>query len=137
MQPLEKVRRLRFARAVCADKTPLKAYWDVYGHGSSQAEDTEAANELLAHTDVQAVIERAHAELEQSDGLDVMSVGFKRELLRRVASGEIDGPDDPDWSQRLKAVEIDNKMAGHDAPAKTSHEVVIRWGGAMREADAD
>lgn len=60
-------------------------------------------------------------ELKEEIKGDVLTAAQKRELLRQIANGEEINGKRPSFQDRLKAIEIDNKMAGDNAPDKLDH----------------
>lgn len=142
--PLPKdVRHQRFADLVLRGRSLLDAYLSAGFKAKGKAAKS-AASRLRQHPDVNAYIT---AIQKQSAEESLLTVQEKRSFLARVVRtrhAEIDprDPEDPNGDMivsvsettgevsnslrvekysALKAIEIDNKMAGHNAPDKMEH----------------
>lgn len=76
-------------------------------------------------------------ELKDELKIDVLAASEKRDILRKIVTGELvinehfikrDGSvgkfqRKPNATEIMKAIEVDNKMAGDDAPEKHEHKV--------------
>jgi len=97
-----------FARLVFDGHPAYKAYTEA-GYKAATLETAYTnSSQLLKRDKVQSYISRLRAA---ADSQEVLSFDEKRKMLAQWAKA-----DEGSLRDRQKAIEIDNKMAGHDAP---------------------
>ena len=101
-------KQLKFCRNVVNGDSSTEAYLKSYPSCRSRASARSAAPRLLANVSVRKKIRDLRNSVESSHILTWLD---KRKLLASI----IRNWDYPAYI-RLKAIEIDNKMAGHDKP---------------------
>ncbi|WP_343302863.1 terminase small subunit [Chitinophaga niabensis] len=65
--------------------------------------------------------EKATNELKDEIKGEVLTAIEKRDLLRRIAKGELVNGKKATIAEMIKAIEVDNKMGGDNAPDKLDH----------------
>lgn len=127
MPLLSNPRRERFAQHVATAGNGAAAYRMTYGAHGASAE--VGASRLLRNVKVQRRVRELQAETAKAA---VMTLEEQRLLLAAVARGEHKGAK---ISDRLRAIEIDSKLAGHasgndDKPRPSIvPRMIIRYGG--------
>lgn len=121
----------------------IASYLKAYPKCKSRASARVNASKLLHNATVVGLLKQtpviqqearslAINELKDEIKFDALTVSEKREYLRRLAFGEVDIEEHfvkrdgtvgkyfrkPSAFERMKAIEIDNRMAGDDAPEK-------------------
>lgn len=127
MPLLTNPRRERFAQHVAEAGNGAAAYRLTYGTHGASAE--AGASRLLRNAKVQRRVRELQAETAKAA---VMTLEEQRLLLAAVARGEHKGAK---ISDRLRAIEIDSKLAGHlngkgdKAAPSILPRMIIRYGG--------
>lgn len=124
-------------------RSAYTAYCIAYNTESSNYESVmSAANRLLHHPEVSATInsilgtirKEVEEEVRQELKTELLTVQHKRELLARIARGEMYVPQNykgkdcsqctqmvtPTINQMLKAIDLDSKLAGHYSAQQTT-----------------
>lgn len=121
----------------------IEAYLKAYPKCKSRESARVNATKLLRNATVRALLkvtpeiqraarEKAIDELKDEIKFDALTVSEKREFLKKIAFGELvieehfikrDGTvskytRNPNATERMRAIEIDNRMAGDEAPEK-------------------
>lgn len=112
-----------FARAIVAGKGPSDAYRGSYDSKSNAAGIARRAQTVLNHPEVQA---RIHDLREKADKTVARELGLtrarKRWIIEKFVEKAVISDSVADLTpEQLRAMEIDNKMAGHNEPDQVEH----------------
>ncbi len=125
-----------------------KAYLKAYPTVCSNRVASINAYRLMKHPEIQPLLKfvpevfrkaqsQVLSEVTSEMLADVLNVADKRSILCKIAKGELDIPEHfikrdgtvgkfmrkPNALEIIRAIETDNKLAGHDAPQKHEHDV--------------
>ncbi len=139
------------------DKT--ESYLKAFPKCKSRESARVSATKLLQNATVNSLLkalpaiqkaarEKAVEELKDEIKFDALSVSEKREVLKKIALGELPIEDHfikkdgtvskynrkPNAIERIRAIEIDNRMAGDDAPQMHKVDVVNNFTNIYKRA---
>ena len=103
--------QLVFAKAILDGMSQAKAYKAAYPHTTDKA--AKANGSRLIATD--CVRQYVESRRQKQETAETLTRTRKREFLAGVVAGNADRELTP---LQLQAIQIDNKMAGHDAPER-------------------
>lgn len=136
----------KFIREMNKTGDKIEAYLKAFPKVTSRKSAATSAERLLKKAEIQQLLkinpdiqqkaqQKVVDELAEEIKVEVLTAVEKRAILRKIANGDLDIPEyfvkrdgtvgnykrKPDAIEIIKAIETDNRMAGHDAPQK--HEV--------------
>ncbi len=108
----------KFVEGIVSGKERAKAYMEAYPN-CSEASARSKASRLVTNGNIEAEIARLRGKAENRAGSAVLTLAVKRKFLHGVVVEN----EDERTCDRLKALELDAKLAGEFTPDKLEVDV--------------